>query len=73
VPQRVIVGALDAQFGPSGRAYFEEASAAGSSRITLREAPEAGHFEVVVPSTSSWPIVMQELESLSLEMAQARR
>ncbi len=72
VPQRVIVGALDAQFGPSGRAYFQEAQSAGSSPITLREAPEAGHFEVVVPSTSSWPIVLEELESLSVEVMQAR-
>ncbi len=72
VPQRVIVGALDAQFGPSGQAYFQEASAAGSSPITLREAPESGHFEMVVPYTSTWPITLQELESLSGEMSQAR-
>ena len=72
VPQRVIVGALDAQFGSSGRAYFQAASAAGSSPVTLREAPESGHFEMVVPSTSTWPITLQELESLSAEMTQAR-
>jgi len=72
VPQRVIVGALDAQFGSSGRAYFQAASAAGSSPVTLREAPESGHFEMVVPSTSTWPITLQELESLSAEMMQAR-
>ena len=45
---------------------------AGSSPVTLREAPESGHFEVVVPYTSTWPITLQELESLSAEMAGAR-
>ena len=72
VPQRVVVGALDAQFGPSGRAYFQAAQRAGSSPVTLREAPESGHFEMVVPYTSTWPITLQELESLSVEMTQAR-
>lgn len=72
VPQRVVVGALDAQFGPSGRAYFQAAQRAGSSPVTLREAPESGHFEMVVPYTSTWPITLQELESLSVEMTRAR-
>ncbi len=72
VPQRVIVGALDTAFGPSGQAYFEEARTAGVSPVTLREAPESGHFEMVVPYTSTWPITLQELESLSGEMTQAR-
>ncbi|MCS5687143.1 MAG: alpha/beta hydrolase [Acidimicrobiales bacterium] len=72
VPQRVVVGALDAQFGPSGRAYSQAAQRAGSSSVTLREAPESGHFEMVVPYTSTWPITLQELESLSVEMTQAR-
>ena len=72
VPQRVVVGALDAQFGLSGRAYFQAAQRAGSSSVTLREAPESGHFEMVVPYTSTWPITLQELESLSVEMTQAR-
>ena len=72
VPQRVVVGGLDAQFGSSGRAYFQAASAAGNSPVTLREAPESGHFEMVVPYTSTWPITLQELESLSAEMTQAR-
>ena len=68
VPQRVVVGALDAQFGPSGRAYFQAAQRAGSSPVTLREAPESGHFEMVVPYTSTWPITLQELESLSAQV-----
>ena len=72
VPQRVVVGALDAQFGPGGRACFQAAQRAGSSPVTLREAPESGRFGMVVPCTSAWPITLQELESLSVEMTQAR-
>ena len=71
VPQRLIVGAHDRAWGPSGRAYFERARAAGSSPVALREAPESGHFEMIVPSTSTWPLVLQELESLSLETTRA--
>ncbi len=72
VPQRLIVGTHDRAWGPSGRAYFEQARTAGRSPVTLREAPESGHFEVIVPSTSTWPLVLQELESLSLEVKKAR-
>ena len=71
VPQRLIVGARDGAWGPSGRAYFEHARAAGLSPVTLREAPESGHFEVIVPSTTTWPLVLRELETLSLEVERA--
>ena len=72
VPQRLIVGGRDRAWGPSGRAYFELARTAGGSSVTLREAPESGHFELIVPSTSSWPVVLQELESLSLQLMRTR-
>jgi hypothetical protein len=28
------------------------------------EAPESGHFEMINPDTSTWPIVLRELEKL---------
>lgn len=68
VPQRLIVGRLDRAWAPTGREYFERARSVGSSRITLREAEESGHFEMIAPSSSSWPLVLQELEALSREM-----
>ncbi len=72
VPQRLVIGAHDRSWAPSGRAYFERARAAGSSPVALREAPESAHFEMIVPSTWSWPVVMEELEALTREMARRR-
>ena len=73
VPQRIIVGAYDQAWGPSGRAYFEHASAEGRSAVTLREASESGHFEVIVPTTTSWALVLDELRSLSADIEPARQ
>jgi acetyl esterase/lipase len=72
VPQRLIVGGQDRSWSPSGRAYFELARAEGKSPVSLREASESGHFEMIVPSTSSWPVVLEELEKLARDMARAR-
>ena len=72
VPRRLFVGTRDRAWGPNGRAYFERARATGTSSVKLREAPESGHFEVIVPSTSTWPLVLEELESLSLQLMRAR-
>jgi acetyl esterase/lipase len=60
VPSTLIVGAQDRGFGPNGRAYFAHAKEAGDSRVKLVEAPESGHFELIAPKTSTWPIVIGE-------------
>lgn len=64
VPQVLVVGALDKSWAPVGRAYFARARAAGDSAVTLVEAPEAGHFELVAPKTTTWPIVIRELKAM---------
>ena len=69
VPQRIVIGALDRAWAPGGRAYFQRASAMDGARVVLTEAPESGHFEMVVPATSTWPLVLQELEALSSEIS----
>jgi acetyl esterase/lipase len=65
VPQRLVVGAHDEVWGPSGRAYFAAAEAGGSSEIALVIAPDSGHFEVIMPTSSTWPIVIEELRKLA--------
>jgi acetyl esterase/lipase len=65
VPQRLVVGAFDSSWGPSGRAYFEAARETRGIDVTLVEAPESGHFEMIVPMTSTWAIVLAELEALT--------
>jgi acetyl esterase/lipase len=64
VPQSLVVGARDASWAPSGRAYYARATAAGDTTVRLIEAPESGHFELIAPATSTWPIVIRELKTL---------
>lgn len=64
VPQTVFVGAHDGTWGPSGRAYHEAATAAGDTDAVLVVAPESGHFEMIVPRTTTWPLVVEALADL---------
>ena len=72
VPQRVFVGAHDRVWTSGGHAYFQRARSVDDATIVLREAPESGHFEMVVPTTSTWPLVLQELRALSADMVRIR-
>ena len=64
VSQRLVIGAYDQAWGPSGRAYYEAAQADGSAPVTMVEAPESGHFEVIAPQSSTWRNVLTELRRL---------
>jgi acetyl esterase/lipase len=64
VPQRLVIGALDG-WAPAGRAYYDAAIADGGSTVTRVEAPESGHFEMIAPGSSTWPVVLQELRLLT--------
>jgi len=64
VPQTLIVGARDASWAPYGRSYYARATALGDTTVRLIEAPESGHFELIAPATSTWPIVIRELKAL---------
>lgn len=55
-------------WGPIGRAYYDRAMAAGDTQVRLVEAPESGHFEVIVPATTTWPLVIQSLRALFAKM-----
>lgn len=64
IPQRLVIGALDG-WAPAGRAYYDAAVADGASSVTKVEAPESGHFEMIAPGSSTWPLVLDELERLT--------
>ncbi len=64
VPQVLIIGQHDRAWGPVGRTYHRHAVAKGAEQVTLVEATESGHFEMIVPSTSSWTLVMESLRTL---------
>lgn len=61
VPQWLVVGAYDRAWGPSGRSYFERARAE-EDPVRLVQAPESGHFEMIVPGTGTWPLVLETFE-----------
>jgi len=64
VPSALIVGGQDKGFGPNGRSYFAHAQQAGDRLVKLVEAPESGHFELIAPKTSTWPIVIREVKAM---------
>jgi acetyl esterase/lipase len=69
VPQVLVVGAQDRNWGPAGRAYHTLTVAANDSLVRLVAAPDAGHFDVIAPPTTTWPIVMESLRSLFARVA----
>ena len=63
VPQLIMTGKHDAAWKTNGRRYYVAAVARGDS-IQLVEAPESGHFEVIDPGSSTWPLVLERTLSL---------
>ena len=64
LPQVLVVGAHDESWGPIGRAYYARAREVGDTAVHLVEAPESGHFEMIAPATTTWPIVIDALRAL---------
>ncbi len=73
VTQVLVIGRHDRSWAPVGRAYHERAVAAGARAIRSIEAPESGHFEMIVPSTVGWDLVVESLRALFHEVSPAGR
>lgn len=69
VPQVHVIGALDRNWAPIGRAYLARARAAGDTTVQSVEAPDAGHFDLLAPTTTTWPIVINALKQLVTRMS----
>ena len=61
VKHAVIVGVHDSQFASFGRSYSKMVMDRGETQLQLIEAPAAGHFDLIAPTTSTWTIVKQAL------------
>ena len=70
VPQKHVIGVRDIVWAPAGRSYVAQAIAAGDSQIDVIDAPEAGHFEMIAPNSSTWPLIQTALEDLFSEIAE---
>ncbi len=55
--------------GTGGRTWHRHALEAGARGVELLEAPESGHFEMIVPGTSTWPLVTEALAELFRRIA----
>jgi acetyl esterase/lipase len=66
VPQSIVIGAEDSQFASFGRSYAQLARSRGEIQLRVVEAPAAGHFDVIAPSTPTWPVVVTALHDLTL-------
>jgi len=64
LPQLLVIGKFDQSWGPIGRAYYARAQAVGDTAVKLVEAAESGHFEMIAPATSTWPVVIEALRGL---------
>ncbi|MBB5684787.1 alpha/beta hydrolase [Sphingobium boeckii] len=65
VPQTIVLGDKDLGWTWLGKAYARiAAKAPGSASITVVTAPNSGHFEMIAPQSSTWPIVVQAARRL---------
>ncbi len=56
-PQIAIIGKFDETWRPVGVRYANAASGMGAP-IKVIDAPEAGHFELIDPDSTTWPLVL---------------
>lgn len=64
VKQILVNGGLDTTWSAPADAYYEAARRAGDP-IERRVVPDAGHFELVDPRSSAWPVVRDALLELA--------
>jgi acetyl esterase/lipase len=57
VPQVLVNGGRDGWTATAMR-YYEAATAAGAD-VRIVEAPDSGHFEMIDPASTTWPLVRQ--------------
>jgi len=56
-PQITVIGKYDEMWRPVGVRYATAAAAQGVP-IEVIDAPESGHFEMIDPNSSTWPLVL---------------
>jgi acetyl esterase/lipase len=63
VPQRLVIGRYDDAWAPVGRRYFEVAESSGDD-VRIIDANESGHFDMIDPATSTWPLIRDSAREL---------
>jgi acetyl esterase/lipase len=62
VPQTLVMGKYDENWAPIGYRYAEAARSQGNDPVVI-EATESGHFEMIDPDSSTWPLVLEAAKS----------
>ena len=57
IPQYLVIGKYDEYWAPVGRMYADQALKAGNTPLVI-DATESGHFEMIDPDSSTWPLVL---------------
>jgi pimeloyl-ACP methyl ester carboxylesterase len=63
LPQILVIGRHDRNWAAVGKRYYEAAKASGDD-VRLVEAPESGHFEMIDPDSTTWPLVRDAVREL---------
>ncbi len=57
VPQTLVIGSHDEFWAPPGLSYYRTANARGD-KVRKIDATESGHFEMIDPDSTTWPLVL---------------
>ncbi|MDH3439363.1 MAG: alpha/beta hydrolase [Gammaproteobacteria bacterium] len=63
LPQVLIIGKHDTVWAPAGLRYYDAAKARGDT-VEMIEAAESGHFEMIDPDSTTWPLVLESARVL---------
>ena len=63
MPQILIIGRYDDAWAPPARSYFAAAEARGDD-VRIIVATESGHFEMIDPDSTTWPLVLEAAREL---------
>ena len=73
VRQIVVLGAHDEIWTPIGNQYLQAARAAGDTQVKRVVVTGAGHFELINPYRTAWPIVLSAVREFTTGTAMAER
>jgi len=64
VPQSLIHGALDRIVPPGLSRDYEKAAKARGDQVRLMILEQAGHFDLISPHSTAWPMIEREVHAL---------
>ena len=67
LPQTLLIGMHDSTWRPTGERYFAAAKSRGD-KVRVVEAQESGHFEMIDPDSTTWPLVLEALRELGKQV-----